>query len=144
MGPLFLASAMSSGTAAIALVLAVLRGTPASTLQRLEALEALALASKLALLLATYARLGPKLSRQLFSGQLALINPVALLGAGLSLPLILLTRALRAGGPSHRQTAVISTLVLLGSFTLRYVMIAAGRHSADDPTATFTLTEPFT
>ena len=141
MGPLFLASALSSATAAIALVLTLARGTRRDTLTRLERLDSLALLTAAGLLLATHLRLGRTIGRPLVQGRIGLVHHLGVLGLGLAVPLALQHKAaFRGETPSRFATALASTLVLAGGFMLRYVVVMAGRASADDPRATFDLT----
>ncbi len=141
MGPLFLASALSSAAAAIALVLAFARGTCRGTLARLERLDTVALLVELSLLVAARANLGVALSRPLREGRLGSIYRGGVLGLGLAAPLALQGRThLRGEQPSPAGTVLSSLLVLVGGFLLRYVIVMAGRRSADDPHATFALT----
>jgi formate-dependent nitrite reductase membrane component NrfD len=137
MGPLFLASAMSNATAALALV-AALRGAPHSTLRRLERLDGLVLLGELALLLAVRRNLGPVLGRPLATGRLARLFKGGVFGAGIALPLALQAMALGVGGwPARALAIVASGATLAGGFVFRYVIVMAGHASADDPEATF-------
>src|SRR5207237_900760 len=83
LGPLFLASALSSATAAIALVLAAARGTRRETLARLERLDALVMIAELGLLLAVRATLGRGLARPLARGRLGRLYRLGVVGVGL-------------------------------------------------------------
>jgi formate-dependent nitrite reductase membrane component NrfD len=140
LGPLFLASALSSASAAIALVLALARGTSPRTLERLERLDRVSLLAELGLLLALRARLPRIVARPLTGGRLSRLYRFGVLGLGLGGPLALQGTALaRRAPPSRPRTALASLLVLAGGFLLRYVMVMAGRASADDPAATFAL-----
>jgi formate-dependent nitrite reductase membrane component NrfD len=140
LGPLFLASALSSATAAIALVLVLARGTSQRTLERLERLDRIALVAELGLLLAVRLNLGARLARPMSRGHLGRVYRLGVLGLGLGAPLALQSRALRRGGtPARPTTAIASVLVLVGGFLLRYLVVMAGRQSADDPEATFEL-----
>ena len=140
MGPLFLASAASNATAAIALLLSLARGTSERTLRRLERLDSLALLGELALLLTVQVRLGPVLGRPLREGRLGRLHRVGVLGLGLGAPLALQAGSvLRGRAPSRLVTRLASLLVLAGGLTFRYVIVLAGQHSADDPRATFAL-----
>jgi formate-dependent nitrite reductase membrane component NrfD len=140
LGPLFLASALSSATAAIALVLAAARGTSRETLGRLERLDALTLLAEVGLLVAIRANLGPTLAWPLRHGRLGQLFRLTV-GVGLLAPLALQGRALlQTTTPTHVKAAVASLCVLAGGYLLRYVMVMAGRASADDPHATFELT----
>jgi formate-dependent nitrite reductase membrane component NrfD len=140
MGPLFLASSISNATAAIALILALARGDHAA-LKRLERLDSLALLAELGLLLLFRARLGPVIGRPLDEGRLGWLHRAGVLGLGIAAPLALQApTAFLRGHPSRPLTALASLLVLGGGFLFRYVIIMAGRASADDPQATFELT----
>jgi formate-dependent nitrite reductase membrane component NrfD len=140
MGPLFLASAMSTASAAIGLALALARGTNQRTLGKLERLDSLALLTELSLLLLHQAHLGPTIGRPLAQGWSGRIHHVGVLGLGVVAPLLLQLKVLRGGEPSRRSTALAALLVLMGGFLLRWVMVMGGRQSADDPAATFELT----
>lgn len=81
------------------------------------------------------------ISRPIREGQLAPIFRFGVLGTGILAPLALLAKSAILGSrPSRLVTALASTLVLVGGFLLRYIMVMAGRASADDPQATFELT----
>jgi formate-dependent nitrite reductase membrane component NrfD len=136
-GPLFLTSALSSGTAAITVVLALARGTPPATLRRLERFHLVALLADLGLLLAMRAHLGRRLARPLETGRIGLLFRGGVLGAGLLAPLAIQGWAAARGRESRALSALASALVLAGGFLLRYVMVNAGRRSADDPRATY-------
>jgi formate-dependent nitrite reductase membrane component NrfD len=141
LGPLFLTSALSSATAAIALVLALARGTSRRTLERLERLDRIAIVAELALLLAVRLNLGARLARPLTRGHLGRVYRLGVLALGLAAPLALQFGVLHRGRtPSRPTTALASILVLVGGFLLRYLVVMAGRQSADDPEATFHLT----
>ena len=141
-GPLFLTSAVSNATAAIALVLSLARGTRLETLERLERLDGFALLADLGLLAALRVHLGPSLARPLETGRLGWLFRGGVVAAGLLAPLGLhWTFAVRNRTP-RGATSLASALVLLGGFLLRYTMIAAGRASALDPRATFELAAP--
>lgn len=139
MGPLFLASSLSNATAAITLALSLRRDTPRSTLHRLERLDILSLGAELGLLLLNQVRLGPVLRRPLRTGAVGRVYRFGVLGGGISLPLALQLSSLRRGHASRGTTALTSSLVLLGGFAFRYVIVMAGHTSADDPQATFAL-----
>jgi formate-dependent nitrite reductase membrane component NrfD len=141
MGPLFLTSAVSSATAAITLVLALLRGTSHDTMARLERLHGLALLAEVALLAALRAHLGPVLARPLEQGRLGALHRVGVIGAGLLAPLALRTASLGWGRTPRPAALLGALLTLAGGFLLRYTMVMGGRASADDPEATFLLAE---
>jgi formate-dependent nitrite reductase membrane component NrfD len=140
MGPLFLASALSTATAALTLILTLARSSHES-LKRLERLERVALVAELGLLLALRATLGRTLARPMEEGQLGAIYRGGVLGLGLVAPLALHARSILLKQPLSRAAAsVASLLVLVGGFLFRYVIVMAGRASGDDPQATFEMT----
>ena len=140
LGPLFLTSALSSATAAIALVLALLRGTPRESLKRLERFDALALLAELVLVLAVRLLPGPVIGRALTEGRRGPAYLFGVIGLGILAPAFLQWPSLAHDeAPSRPRAILASILVLIGGFLLRYVMVFGGRHSADDPAATFTL-----
>jgi formate-dependent nitrite reductase membrane component NrfD len=141
LGPLFLTSALSTATAAINLVLSLVKGTGHETRQRLERLDTIALLAELGLILSARANAGLVIGRPLRQGQLGRIFRWGVLGAGICAPLALQIRsALGIGKPARWIGVLASTLVLAGGLMLRYVMVMAGHASADDPEATFELT----
>jgi formate-dependent nitrite reductase membrane component NrfD len=140
LGPLFLASALSSAAAALTALLALWPGTPRATLERLARIERLALGTELALLLAERLVLGRTIARPLVAGHTGRVLR-AVVGGGLLLPLALHALAAPASGLVGRAGALASSLLALaGGFGLRYVVVMAGHASADDPAATFALT----
>lgn len=140
MGPLFLSSGVSNATAAIALVLSRSGGTSHRALKRLERLDTVALLAELSLMLTNRARLGALIARPMSEGLLGKINRFGVLGLGISAPLALQAKTVFLGKSSSRRlTGLASALVLAGGFLFRYVLVMAGRDSADDPHATFEL-----
>jgi formate-dependent nitrite reductase membrane component NrfD len=140
LGPLFLSSAMSTATAAITLVLALLRGTNPETLKRLERLECWAATAEFSLIVAARANAGPVISRPLRQGRLAQLFRWGVVTTGIGAPLLLQAVGRLVPKLPPRVVAVVSSLLTLtGGFLLRYVMVVAGRASADDPQSTFAL-----
>jgi formate-dependent nitrite reductase membrane component NrfD len=141
LGPLFVASALSNATAAITLVLTLARGTSHQTLKRLERLDTFALITEFALILWARANAGTVIARPLREGRLGQIFRWGVLGMGISAPLTLVSIGrLSSKVPARLLAGISATLVLIGGFLLRYVMVMAGRASADDPQATFEFT----
>ncbi|HVA23032.1 MAG TPA: NrfD/PsrC family molybdoenzyme membrane anchor subunit [Chloroflexota bacterium] len=131
-GPTFLASAFSTGIAAIQAALA-LSGKPSD---KLHHADTLALAAEAALLGASLVRLGDT-GKPLTSGRWSSLFVPGALGLGVGLPLLL---SLVRGG---RGLAVLRSLcVLLGGLALRASVVYAGKDSADDPQAYFAMTSP--
>jgi formate-dependent nitrite reductase membrane component NrfD len=140
LGPLFLSSALSTATSAITLLLAVVPGTDRATLERLERLERITLATELGLLAASRANLGPT-AKPLLEGRTGQLMRYGTVGAGLVVPLLLNARPQHdKPGRRRARTALTSLLVLGGGFILRYAVVVAGNASADDPQATFEMT----
>lgn len=138
LGPLFLSSAMSSACAAITLLLSLVRGARHSTLLRLERLDTLTLLAELGLILSARANAGQVISRPIREGRLGTIFRWGVLGGGILAPLAIQLRSIVSHKPPSRPLTILSSLLTLtGGFLLRYVMVMAGRASADDPQATF-------
>lgn len=141
LGPLFLASAVSTASAALGLLLSAQTGTRRETLARLESLETVAQLAEAVLMVVTEARLGPTLGRPLHEGKLGLVHRFGAIGAGLVAPLGL--RVLRRLGlplPERAATVVSGLLTLGGGLLFRYTILYGGLRSAEDPVATFELT----
>ncbi|CAA9536279.1 MAG: hypothetical protein AVDCRST_MAG73-1490 [uncultured Thermomicrobiales bacterium] len=140
MGPLFLGSALSNGTAAVSLALAVVPGTPAATQARLAQLEQATAVAELAVLGASRARLG-ETAAPLTKGRLGALVRYGVVGTGLVAPMAIRAVSHRGGRrPARTTTATAATLTLIGGFLLRYAAVAGGQRSADDPAATFAMT----
>ena len=141
LGPLFLASAMSTATAAITLVLSFFKDTGPHMLKRLERLDSMMLLAELGLIVSARINAGPVISRPVRQGRLGLLFRWGVLGGGIVMPLLLQIRsAFGRSEPPRWVPRLASTLVLAGGLLLRYVMIMAGHASADDPQSTFAFT----
>lgn len=142
LGPLFLASAASSGLAAVSLALELGGRRRPRIARRLARAESIGLAAELALAAASRgvagrlpsARVEPAADR----GARALTA-----GAGIAAPLAL--AAAHAGGRrrrvSRRKHLAASGLALAGSLALRYLVVREGRRSARYNADTWRLTE---
>lgn len=140
MGPLFLSSAMSSAAAAIALALSLQRSTDHAALERLERLDMVATAAELVLMTGVQQGLGPVIREPMLKGRVGMVNRVGVMGFGTIVPLAAQALVRVAGRQSPRGlTTVTSAMTLIGGFLFRYVIVTAGRASADDPKATFEL-----
>lgn len=135
LGPLFLTSGLSSGFASLSLILSLGRRNE-EPLERLERAELVAMSTELGLISAVPAVLGP-LANPLFKGKIGALFKNGTIGGGLLLPLMMRLgwRLTRKRTPRTLNIGA-SLLVLIGGLILRYVWIAAGRVSADDPRAT--------
>ncbi|MBM4439690.1 MAG: polysulfide reductase NrfD [Candidatus Rokubacteria bacterium] len=133
LGPLFLASAMSTGLAATRLAAEAAGGIAARTETRVKRAETLMTGAELALTAASVARLGRD-ARPLLAGGLGVLFHTGSVGLGMLAPLALA----RAGG--RRSTLLAAALTLAGGGLLRYAVVVAGQRSADDPRAYFRAT----
>jgi formate-dependent nitrite reductase membrane component NrfD len=140
LGPLFLSSAATSGAAAVAAVIALNPDSDPQMeagLRRLELMTALAEGTALTAWL--YA-LGPT-ARPLLAGRLGTLVREIVMGTGIALPLVIGALSTTIPPPARRVTTLLSSaLTLLGGYALRYAVVTGGRESADDPRATFQLT----
>jgi formate-dependent nitrite reductase membrane component NrfD len=140
LGPLFLSSAMSSGSAAIVAVSSTLMPVGRAGESRLQRLEAILTLAEGAVLLAWVCSLGTT-ARPITSGRLGGVLRHGVGGVGIALPLVVAAVAEQLPAKLQRQASLISSLLTLsGVFALRYVVVEGGRLSADDPRATFDLT----
>ena len=141
LGPLFLSSAMSSGIAAIAAVGVALNAFDVDDESKLAYLEATASIAEGSLFTAWLVSLGAT-AKPIDKGLLGYVAHHGIVGAGLALPLAISAVAARLPRPLHRKAALLaSALTLSGVLALRYVVVEAGRQSANDPAATFEMTK---
>lgn len=133
LSPLFMAGAMSTGAAAISLVLEASSDaeTPAkATLQKVETAARIAEAVTLTGYLQSLGDLAAPITR----GKLAPHLWGVTVGGGIALPELL--ESLPVGGKARRWlklTAAFSSLI--GGFALRWAVLYAGHESANDPEA---------
>lgn len=140
LGPLFLTSAMTSSSAAIAAVAAVLNSEHNAADDGLRSLETISTVAEGSLLVGWIIALGPT-AKPITEGRLGSVVRHGVGGAGMALPLAIsavsdqLPRRMR-----RPATLLASALTLAGVFALRYAVVEGGRQSADDPRATFEMT----
>ncbi|HET9110735.1 MAG TPA: NrfD/PsrC family molybdoenzyme membrane anchor subunit, partial [Ktedonobacterales bacterium] len=139
LGPLFLATALASGAAAlILLALAFGKHEPDSMHIResIEVVETVGAVSQLALVAAREAVVTKRINQPLRRGRWGLIYRAGAVGGGMVTPLALRLAA-RFLGPRAARTlsAVAATLNLLGALAERFAIIEAGKVSAADPLA---------
>lgn len=125
-GALFLASGASTGLAAIALLLYFKRAELQQTWAKLERADGMALALEALVLIAFLLGLGP-LSASLLQGPFALPFWGGLVVLGLLAPFALHLVSWMRGRRAYGIYAIGSVFVLVGGFTLRYVIIMAGQ-----------------
>ena len=141
LGPLFLSSAMASATAVIAAIETLLDADANSGAEQLRMLETLATVAEGSLLFSWLIALGPT-ARPLIEGRMRLIVRHGIAGAGVALPLIVSLAVDHLPRKTRRPaTLIASALTLTGGFALRYAVVEGGRLSADDPQATFEMTD---
>jgi len=138
LGGVFMASAMSSGSAAVALA-AARRGAPDAILHRLATIESAASVGEMAMLTGYLAQSG-KTARPLTSGRVAMPFWLGAVGAGTLLPLLLHRIAGRRHGGILRSLSSAAALgSLAGSLALRWSIFEAGKASSEDQAASFEL-----
>ena len=140
LGPLFLASGLSSGTAAIELVLALTSDTEHDDLARLDRVEVVAILTELSLIAAASRMVPPQSSKYITTGRWGKVFVGGSLLSGLLLPLLIKIVSLLSGRSSRVLTALTALLVMAGSFMLRLSIVEAGKESADDPEAYHAIT----
>jgi formate-dependent nitrite reductase membrane component NrfD len=138
LGGLFMASAMSSGSAAVTLQ-AARRGAPDATLHRLGTLESVASIGEMAMLTGYLVQSG-KTARPLTTGRFAAPFWLGAVGAGAVLPLLLHQFARRRNGRSRRSLSSAAAIcTIAGSLALRWSIFEAGKDSSEDQAASFEL-----
>ena len=122
MGALFLASAASTGIAAITLVLFLTGAGAGDGWGKLKRADRYSMVLELILLFALLALLGAG-GRPLMSGQFAPLFWGGLVGVGLLVPLVLDF----VGHGARALGALAAALVLIGGFVLRYVILMSAQ-----------------
>jgi formate-dependent nitrite reductase membrane component NrfD len=140
LGGVFMASALSSGSAAVSLQ-AARRGAPEATLHRLATVESVASLGEMAVITGYLIQSGTT-ARPLTSGRFAAPFWLGAVGAGSLLPLVLHTFARGRQGRTLRAlstTAAVCTVA--GSLVLRWSVFEAGKDSSEDQAASFDLSK---
>jgi formate-dependent nitrite reductase membrane component NrfD len=132
MGPTFLASAISTGLSWLSLVLHLGKWGEERTLEALRRAERVILLVESALMAGSLIKMG-RWGRPLYSKKLAPLFFGGTILGGIAAPLALLS-----GKETRPKSLLSSVLVLIGGFAFRYVLVDAGRSSAQDPEAYFT------
>jgi formate-dependent nitrite reductase membrane component NrfD len=125
-GGLFLASAASTGIAALLLLAAFRGGVPHDTIANLERTDRWAMILELALLLAFMASLGG-LALAFVTSIYGILLLVGTVFVGVLIPLLMLWRP---SLPGSSRMYIAAALVLIGGFILRYTIVMAGQHVA--------------
>jgi formate-dependent nitrite reductase membrane component NrfD len=138
LGGVFMASAMSSGSAAVTLA-AARRGAPDPTLHRLGAIESAASLGEAAVLAGYLAQSGSA-ARPLTTGRYGRLFWLGAVSAGILMPVLLHRFARRASGARLRSLATAGAVCsTAGSLALRWSIFEAGKASAGDQAASFEL-----
>ena len=138
LGGLFMASALSSGSAAVTLQ-AERRGVRDATLHRLATLESAASLGEMALVTGYLVQSG-KTARPLTTGRFAAPFWLGAVGAGTLLPLVLHLFARRRDGRRLRSLSTAAAVCsMAGSLALRWSIFEAGKDSSRDQEASFDL-----
>lgn len=138
LGGVFMASAMSSGSAAVTLA-AARRGSPDATLHRLANIESTASLAEVATLAGYLVQSGTT-ARPLTTGRFAGPFWLGAAGAGTLVPLVLHRFAARRHGRTLRSLATAAAVCsMVGSLALRWSIFEAGKISSEDQAASFDL-----
>jgi formate-dependent nitrite reductase membrane component NrfD len=142
MGPFFLATAVASGAAALALLAGLRRTSHADAAEDeearadIETLATLSTATQLGLELAREAVTPQTIGRPLRHGTWATVYRVGAVGGGMLMPLALRLPAQLRGRPVGRALSITAaTLTLAGALAERFAIVEAAKQSADDPYA---------
>jgi formate-dependent nitrite reductase membrane component NrfD len=142
LGPLFLATAVASGAAALALLAGLRRtssdddGEADEARAEVETLATISTAAQLGLEVAREAMTSHTIGKPLRRGRWATIYRVGAIGGGMLMPLALRLPAQVRGRPVGRAISITAaTLTLAGAVAERFAIVEAGKQSADDPQA---------
>jgi formate-dependent nitrite reductase membrane component NrfD len=140
LGGVFMASALSSGSAAVTLQ-AARRGAPEATLHRLATIDSLASLGEMAVVTGYLVQTG-KTARPLTTGRFAAPFWLGAVGAGAVLPLLLHRFARRRqGGAMRGLSTAAAACTMAGSLLLRWSIFEAGKDSSEDQAASFDLSK---
>jgi len=140
LGGVFMASALSSGSAAVSLQ-AARRGAPEATLHRLATLESAASLGEMAILTGYLVQSG-KAARPLTTGRFAPAFWLGAVFAGGLLPLLLHGVARRGHSRTVRSLSTAAAMCsMIGSLALRWSIFEAGKDSSEDQSASFDLSK---
>jgi formate-dependent nitrite reductase membrane component NrfD len=140
LGGVFMASALSSGAAAVTLQ-AARRGPPEATLHRLATMESAASLGEMAILAGYLAQSG-KTARPLTTGRFAAPFWLGAVGTGALLPLLLHRFSKRHHGRTLRSLSTAAAVcTMAGSLALRWSIFEAGKDSSEDQAASFDLSK---
>jgi len=140
LGGVFMASALSSGSAAVTLQ-AARRGAHEATLRRLATIESAASLGEMAIITGYLVQSG-KAARPLTTGRFAAPFWLGAVGIGALLPLLLHRVATGQRGRRLRSlSAAAAVCTMAGSLALRWSIFEAGKVSSEDQSASFELSK---
>jgi formate-dependent nitrite reductase membrane component NrfD len=140
LGGVFMASALSSGSAAVTLQ-AARRGAPEASLHRLATIESAASLGEMAIITGYLVQSG-KAARPLTTGRFAAPFWLGAVGMGALLPLLFHTVATGRHGRRLRSLSTAAALCsMAGSLALRWSIFEAGKVSSEDQSASFELSK---
>lgn len=144
LGPLFLATAVASGAAALALLAGLRLGSSGEGHEddeeearaEVETLATVSTATQLGLEIAREAMTPHAIGQPLRRGKWATLYRVGAVGGGMLMPLALRLPARVRGKPVGRAISITAaSLTLAGALAERFAIVEAGKQSADDPQA---------
>ena len=144
LGPLFLATAVASGAAALALLAGLRWGSSRNDSDEdedaarteVEALATVSTAAQLGVEIAREAMTPHAIGQPLRRGKWATLYRVGAVGGGMLAPLALRLPAQVRGKPVGRAISITAaSLTLVGALAERFAIVEAGKQSADDPQA---------
>lgn len=136
LGPLFLATSIASGAAALTLIAIFRRNSSIEARRQVEAVENVASVAQLGIVAAREALVPAAINKPLRRGFWGRVWQIGAVGGGVAAPLAI-RLASRLGGRRTSDTLIVatSTLSLLGALAERFALVEAGKLSADDPRA---------
>jgi formate-dependent nitrite reductase membrane component NrfD len=138
LGGVFMASALSSGSAAVTFQ-AARRGAPEATLHRLATVESAASLGEMAVITGYLVQSGTT-ARPLTSGRFAAPFWLGAIGVGSLLPLVLHRFARGRQGRTLRAFSTAAAVcTMAGSLALRWSIFEAGKDSSEDQAGSFDL-----
>jgi formate-dependent nitrite reductase membrane component NrfD len=135
MGPTFIASGISTGLSWLSFVLHLGEWGEKRTHEALQRAERIVLLIEAGLMAGSLVKMG-RWGKPLLSKKFAPLFFGGTLLGGIAVPLALLS-----GKGTRGKSLLSSALVLLGGLAFRYVMVEAGKVSAQDPEAYFTFAQ---
>src|SRR5215217_5739570 len=132
MGPTFLASGISTGLSWLSLILNLGEWGEKRTHEALQRAERIVLLIEAGLIAGSLVKMG-RWGKPLLTKKFAPLFFGGTILGGIFTPLVLLS-----GKETRAKGLLSSALVLLGGLAFRYVMVEAGKMSAEDPEAYFT------